>query len=105
MAQVLWTTGQADLCDRYTMIGVCPVLFVGWKLLKRSKFLKPEEVDLFQNLDEIEEYEANYRPEPSKYVIPGPFTHYLPDSMRKKELALTVLRRNAFERVLDLLFG
>lgn len=50
------------------MIGVCPILFVGWKVLNRSKFYKPEEVDLFKNLEEIEEYEANYQPKPAKYA-------------------------------------
>lgn len=48
------------------MIGVCPVLFVGWKFLKRSKFQKPGDVDLLKNLDEIEEYEANYVPIPAR---------------------------------------
>lgn len=62
----------------YTMIAVCPLLFLAWKVLKRSKFYKPEEVDLLKNLDEIEEYEANYVPQPAK---------------------------SAFERSLDFLFG
>ena len=44
----------------YTMIGVFPVLFIGWKLLKRTKWLKPEEVDLLKDLDEIEAYTRNY---------------------------------------------
>jgi amino acid transporter len=30
----------------YTMCFACPVLYVGWKLLKRSKFVKSEEADL-----------------------------------------------------------
>lgn len=46
----------------YTMIGVFPVLFIGWKVIKKTKWLKPEEVDLRQGLDEIEEYERNYVP-------------------------------------------
>jgi yeast amino acid transporter len=50
----------------YTMIGVFPVLFFGWKLIKRTKWLKPEEVDLTKDLDEIAEYEANYVPTPPK---------------------------------------
>ena len=52
----------------YTMIGVFPVVFVVWKLLKRTKFLKPEEVDLRQGVEEIEEYTRDYVPIPSKYV-------------------------------------
>ena len=44
----------------YTMIGVFPILFVGWKFLEKSKWLQPEEVDLLRDLDEIEEYTRNY---------------------------------------------
>ena len=50
----------------YTMIGVVPVLYIGWKVIKRTKFLKPTEVDLLKDLDEIEEYERNYVPKPPK---------------------------------------
>lgn len=52
----------------YTMIGVFPVLFVVWKLLKGTKFLKPEEVDLRSGVEEIEEYSREYVPVVSKYV-------------------------------------
>ncbi|KAJ9136464.1 General amino acid permease AGP2, partial [Pleurostoma richardsiae] len=62
----------------YTMIGVCPVLFVAWKFIKRTRFYKPEEVDLFKNVDEIDEYQANYIPKPPK---------------------------NAYEKILDFLFA
>ena len=48
----------------YTMIGVFPILFVGWKLLKRTKWLKPVDVDLRKDLEEIEEYTRNYVPAP-----------------------------------------
>lgn len=44
----------------YTMIGVFPLLFFGWKFLKKTKWLKAEEVDLLKDLDEIEEYTRNY---------------------------------------------
>jgi amino acid transporter len=45
----------------YLMIGVFPVIFVGWKLLKKTKWLKPEEVVLrTREVDEIEEYTRNY---------------------------------------------
>lgn len=50
----------------YTMIGVFPVLFVGWKLLKKTKWLQPDEVDLRKDLDEIEEYTRNYVHSPEK---------------------------------------
>ncbi|KAL2136754.1 hypothetical protein VTI74DRAFT_1795 [Chaetomium olivicolor] len=62
----------------YTMIGICPVLYVGWKFFKKTKIFAPGEVDLVKNLDEIEEYERNYVPSPPA---------------------------NSFDRVLDMLFG
>jgi len=46
----------------YTMIGVFPILFFGWKFYKKTKWLKPEEVDLRKDMDELEEYERNYVP-------------------------------------------
>ena len=48
----------------YTMIGVFPILFVAWKLLKRTRWLKATEVDLRKDLEEIEEYTRNYVPIP-----------------------------------------
>ncbi|KAL1957134.1 hypothetical protein VTO42DRAFT_6277 [Malbranchea cinnamomea] len=50
----------------YTMIGVVPIIYVGWKIAKRTKLLKPTEVDLVRDLDEIEEYERNYVPQPPR---------------------------------------
>ncbi|EXJ81965.1 hypothetical protein A1O1_08032 [Capronia coronata CBS 617.96] len=50
----------------YTMIGVFPILFVGWKLIKKTKWLKPHEVDLRKDMDELEEYERNYVPRPPR---------------------------------------
>jgi amino acid transporter len=45
----------------YLMIGVFPVIFVGWKLIKRTKWLKPEKVCLrTAGVDEIDEYTRNY---------------------------------------------
>ena len=60
------TTDADPSRGRYTMIGVCPVLFVAWKLIKRTKFYAPHEVDLFKNLDEIDEYQRNFVPTPDK---------------------------------------
>ena len=48
----------------YTMIGVFPLLFIGWKLLKRTKWLESSEVDLYKDVEEIEEYTKNYVPIP-----------------------------------------
>jgi amino acid transporter len=52
----------------YTMIGVFPVIYFGWKIFHRTSVRKPEEVDLFTGVDEIEEYTRNYIPEPARYV-------------------------------------
>ncbi|KAL2430376.1 General amino acid permease AGP2 [Exophiala dermatitidis] len=46
----------------YTSVAVFPILFVGWKLYKKTKWLKPEQVDLRKDLDDIEEYERTYVP-------------------------------------------
>ncbi|KAK4226160.1 general amino acid permease AGP2 [Podospora fimiseda] len=62
----------------YTMIGVFPMLYLGWKFVKKTRIHKSEEVDLIKNLEEIEEYQRTYVPSP-----PG----------------------NFFERILDWLFG
>ncbi|KAL2784347.1 amino acid permease/ SLC12A domain-containing protein [Aspergillus keveii] len=53
----------------YTMIGVFPVLYFGWKFLHRTEVRKPEEVDLVTGLEEIEEYTRNYVPEPASNVF------------------------------------
>ncbi|GJC86170.1 hypothetical protein ColLi_09008 [Colletotrichum liriopes] len=63
---------------RYTMVGVFPVLYFSWKFIKRTKIFKPEEVDLYRNKDEIDEYERTFVPTPPS---------------------------NKFEKVLDKLFG
>ncbi|KAL2845388.1 general amino acid permease AGP2 [Aspergillus pseudodeflectus] len=53
----------------YTMIGVFPVLYFGWKFLHRTEVRKPEEVDLVTGLEEIEEYTQNYVPEPASNIF------------------------------------
>lgn len=50
----------------YTMIGVFPILYFGWKLLHRTKWVKPHEADLQKDLAEIEEYQRNYVPTPPR---------------------------------------
>ncbi|RSL85865.1 hypothetical protein BHE90_005027 [Fusarium euwallaceae] len=67
-----------DFLFSYTSVGLFPVLYVGWKLIHKTKIQKPHEVDLYKNLDEVREYEENYVPTP-------------PSTM--------------FERILDKLFG
>ncbi|KAL2802431.1 amino acid permease/ SLC12A domain-containing protein [Aspergillus granulosus] len=41
----------------YTMVGVTPILYIGWKLIKRTKFVKPTEADLIWEAPEITQYE------------------------------------------------
>jgi amino acid transporter len=39
---------------------IFPILFIAWKLLKRTKWIKPHEVDLATDLAEIEEYHRTF---------------------------------------------
>jgi len=41
----------------YTMVFVCPILYVGWKLVKRTKVIRPKEVDLVWERPIIDAYE------------------------------------------------
>lgn len=50
----------------YAMIAVVPVLFVGWKLWHKTRWIGPLEVNLRLDQEEIEEYERNYVPVPPK---------------------------------------
>ena len=50
----------------YTMIAVFPILFIFWKLYKKTKWLSPSEVDLLKDVDIIEDYTRNYAPRPPK---------------------------------------
>ncbi|KAL3480045.1 amino acid permease/ SLC12A domain-containing protein [Aspergillus californicus] len=47
----------------YTMIGVFPILYFGWKLIHGTKVRRVEEIDLLTGLAEIEEYTRTYVPE------------------------------------------
>ncbi|KAF2856414.1 hypothetical protein T440DRAFT_384706 [Plenodomus tracheiphilus IPT5] len=62
----------------YLMVMVFPVLYLGWKLLKKTKFVKPQDADLYSDVAEIEEYTRNFKAKPET---------------------------NPFIRVLDKLFG
>lgn len=48
------------------MIFITPILYIGWKFVHKTKIYKPEDVDLKQDLDAIEEYTENFIPIPSK---------------------------------------
>ena len=51
---------------RYTVIFVSPVLYLGWKIIKKTKFKSSLEVDLYHDLQEIEEYTRNFVLKPNK---------------------------------------
>jgi yeast amino acid transporter len=50
--------------SNYAMVIVAPVLFIGWKLVKRTKFVKPLEADLVWERPIIDAYEATFMSEP-----------------------------------------
>jgi amino acid transporter len=45
--------------QNYTMQILAVVLFVGWKLIKRTKYVRPSQVDLVWERPEVEAYEAS----------------------------------------------
>ncbi|KAJ4354545.1 general amino acid permease agp2 [Didymosphaeria variabile] len=49
-----------DFLFAYMMIFIFPVLYIGWKLLHKTKYKKAHEVDLQEDLEEIEEYTRNF---------------------------------------------
>ncbi|KAM5351118.1 hypothetical protein ACJ41O_003841 [Fusarium nematophilum] len=67
-----------DFLFAYTSVGLFPTMYICWKLWHKTKIQKPEEVDLYKDLDVVEEYERNYVPTKSSTM---------------------------FERVLDKVFG
>lgn len=53
-----WTVG--GFFTYYTMVLAAPLLFFGWKLIKRTKFIKPYEADLVWDRPVIDAYEATF---------------------------------------------
>ncbi|KAM5342990.1 hypothetical protein ACJ41O_013956 [Fusarium nematophilum] len=53
-----------DFFTYYTMVLVAPVLFFGWKLVKRTKFVKASEADLVWEKPVIDAYEAAFEEVP-----------------------------------------
>ncbi|TGO35867.1 hypothetical protein BHYA_0143g00090 [Botrytis hyacinthi] len=51
-----WDTGT--FFSYYTMVFVCPILYGGWKIVKKTKVVKPEEADLVWERPIIDAYEA-----------------------------------------------
>jgi len=52
----LWNVG--DFFTWYCMLIVAAVFYPGWKLIKRTKLVKPEEADLVWKRPIIDAYEA-----------------------------------------------
>ncbi|KAF2842262.1 amino acid transporter-like protein [Patellaria atrata CBS 101060] len=53
----------------YMMVFIFPVLFIGWKLVKKTKWVKPEEADLYTGVEEIEEYTRSFVPTPPRNAV------------------------------------
>lgn len=53
---------------RYTMVMLFPILYLGWKIIHKTKIHKAHEVDLVKDLAEIDEYERNFVPSKATYV-------------------------------------
>ncbi|KAI7121851.1 hypothetical protein KC316_g18229, partial [Hortaea werneckii] len=51
----------------YVMVGVAPILFIFWKLIKRTKFVKPHEADLVWDRPVIDAYEETFYGPPSSF--------------------------------------
>jgi amino acid transporter len=49
-----------DFFTYYTMVLAAPVLFFGWKIFKRTKFVKASEADLIWDRPVIDAYEATF---------------------------------------------
>jgi amino acid transporter len=73
-----------DFFTYYTMVLAAPVLFFGWKLFKRTKFIKAHEADLVWDRPVIDAYEATF----TEYA-PGFWTEILQmfGLRRKKQIA------------------
>ena len=55
------------LFTHYAMVFVCPVLFLGWKILKRTSFVAPAEADLVWAKPEIDAYEESFEEIPTGF--------------------------------------
>lgn len=51
------------------MIMVFPVLFMGWKIIKKTKMKALDEIDLVSGVEEIEEYTRNFVATPPKNIF------------------------------------
>ncbi|RDL41495.1 uncharacterized protein BP5553_01474 [Venustampulla echinocandica] len=56
-----------EFWSHYTMVIVAPILFVGWKLIKRTKFVSATEADLVWERPIIDAYEASFMDPPMSF--------------------------------------
>ena len=57
----------ASFLFHYTMVIVDPILFVGWKLLKRTRIVPLRDVDLAWDRSIIDSYEASFTSPPASF--------------------------------------
>ncbi|KAI1647455.1 amino acid permease/ SLC12A domain-containing protein [Daldinia loculata] len=50
----------------YIMVAVCPVLFIGWKLVHKTRHRRPYEVDLLRDVAAVEDYTNKFVPAPPR---------------------------------------
>ncbi|OQU96065.1 hypothetical protein CLAIMM_02201 [Cladophialophora immunda] len=60
-----WSTANFFL--NYTMLIFCPICFIFWKLYRKTRWLRPSEVDLKWDADEIAAYEAAEEEQPTTF--------------------------------------
>lgn len=59
-----------DFLFSYMSVFVFPILYFGWKLVHKTKIVKPTEVDFYPpDLAEVNEYEQNFVPQKSKSMF------------------------------------
>ncbi|KAF9496890.1 general amino acid permease AGP2 [Pleurotus eryngii] len=62
----------------YTMIGVLPVLYVFWKVTRRTRIIPANKVSFFEEeRAEVDDYEATYVPPPAPTTRIGRLYHYI----------------------------
>ncbi|CAJ2510425.1 Uu.00g051280.m01.CDS01 [Anthostomella pinea] len=65
-----------DFLFSYTMIAVCPILYVGWKVVHKTRIRAPYDVDLHQDLEEVEEYTRTFVAAPPKNAFEKGFNRF-----------------------------
>ncbi|KAG6277476.1 hypothetical protein E4U47_007169 [Claviceps purpurea] len=92
----------SDFLFSYTMLAVFPILYLGYKVVHKTKIYKPEEVELLKDLDTIEEYERLYVSKPAKNrferVLDMKMTRvqYLRDCSMPKVVEVSLVSRGIF---------